>query len=64
MSNYTDQEKADCAAREYDMRRRVYYGLVQRNKMTQEEADLEIDKMREIAEDYARKASGQVELFT
>lgn len=50
---FSEQEKAECAKREVKMRERVYPRWVQQGKMTQQQADLEIAMMREIAEEYS-----------
>lgn len=49
---FTAEQKLKCAARECEMRQRVYPRLVEQGKMTQEKADLEIAMMAEIADDY------------
>jgi hypothetical protein len=47
---YQIKDLSRCARREVEMRRRVYARWVDKEKMTQEQADAEIDKMEAIAE--------------
>lgn len=53
---FTAEQKFRCAAREWEMRKRVYPRLVTQGKMTHENADLEIAMMAEIADDYRERA--------
>ena len=52
MTEFTNQEKAQCAEREYNMRKHVYPRWVQQGKMTQKKADYELAVMEAIAQDY------------
>ena len=52
---FTDQEKAECAAREVKMRRRAYPRWVASGQMPKAQADREIAMMEEIASDYRAK---------
>jgi hypothetical protein len=56
---YTDREKWQAAKRETNLRRRVYPGLVERGRMTKQEADIQIALMDAIADDYAYRMSGE-----
>lgn len=59
----TYAEKEACARRELAFRRRVYPRLINQGKLTQAEADRQIDIMASIAADYAKccdiEASGR-----
>ena len=46
-------DKAKCARREVEMRRKVYPRFVHNGRMSQEEASREIEIMASIAFDYA-----------
>jgi hypothetical protein len=48
----TAADKLKCAERELKQRYRVYARLVDKEKMTQQQADREIELMEEIAADY------------
>ena len=52
-TRFTDLEKFVCVERELKMRRQVYPRWVQIGKMTQSQADRELDLMAAIAADYA-----------
>jgi len=56
-TKFTAQEKSDCAAREVKMRMRVYPRWVQDDRMSQAQANREIECMRQIAADYADAAA-------
>jgi hypothetical protein len=56
MTDYTDEEKYLCAVRELKMRRKVYPRWVQIHRMTQEQADREIELMEAIMKDYYDRA--------
>jgi hypothetical protein len=49
MNNYATLDLRICAEREVAMRRRVYPSLVEKGRMSQQQADLEINKMAAIA---------------
>lgn len=55
MSHYTDEQKQKCADREYKKRQHVYPRLITAGKMRPEKAEAELEIMREIADDYARR---------
>lgn len=62
----TTQHKLDAVAREIGMRKSVYPKLVRNGKMTQFEADRQLDIMRAIHQDYlnlAKAERGQIPLF-
>jgi hypothetical protein len=48
----TAADKLQCAERELKYRHRVYGRLVDRGKMTREQADRELELMAAIADDY------------
>lgn len=50
--HFTDEDKAKAAERELKMRKRVYPRWVQDGRMSQAEADRQIQIMDEIAGDY------------
>jgi hypothetical protein len=47
----------ECARRELTLRRKVYLGLVRRGKMTQEQADREIELMKAILSNLEKQVS-------
>lgn len=49
---FTDQEKAEVAAREVKWRKRVYPNRIVTGRMTEREAKRQIAVMEEIAADY------------
>jgi hypothetical protein len=49
VTDYTTHELRVCAEREVAMRRRVYASWVEKGRMSQQQADLEIEKMAAIA---------------
>jgi hypothetical protein len=49
---FTAEEKGRCAAREWEMRIRVYPRFVDAGRMTKEKSKREIDLMAEIADEY------------
>jgi len=51
-TTYTAEEKFRCAAREWEMRRRVYPRWIEQGKMTAEKSAWEIGMMAAIADDY------------
>lgn len=53
----TAADKLQCAERELKYRRRVYGRLVERGKMSQREADRELELMEAIARDYRELVS-------
>ncbi len=53
---YTSDEKGKCAAREWEMRLKVYPRLVEQGRMTKEMAARETALMAEIADDYMELA--------
>ena len=53
----TFRDKEACARRELDMRRRVYPRRVADQKMTQDQADREIEIMEAIVDDYAKASA-------
>jgi hypothetical protein len=53
----TAVDKMQCAERELRYRRHVYGRLVERGKMTREQADRELELMAAIAEDYREVAA-------
>jgi hypothetical protein len=55
----TARDKAECAKREYKMRRRVYPRWVGEGKMSGQKADHEIAIMEAIAADYQRQAEAE-----
>lgn len=60
-------EKVNCLERELLMRRRVYPRLIQQSKLTQSEADFEINIMQAILNDYKQQAKtdlGELPLFS
>lgn len=56
---FTETDKQIAANRELHYRRRVYPGLVQRGKMTQQQADREIALMEAIRDDYTKIVHGE-----
>ncbi|TFL16400.1 hypothetical protein [Jannaschia formosa] len=52
-ARFTRRQKRDAILREIKMRKRVYPSQIRQERMTQEEADHEIDVMEAIAADYA-----------
>ncbi len=63
MIEYRLEDKLKCVERELRFRRVVYERNVQRERMTQQQADWEIGCMEAIAADYRIKAKcGDVEL--
>jgi hypothetical protein len=52
-------DKLQCAERELKYRRRVYGRLIERGKMSQREADRELELMEAIANDYRDLASDE-----
>jgi 3-dehydroquinate dehydratase len=56
---FTPTEKAREARREYGQRQHVYTQRVNEGKMKQGDAQLRLDLMKEIAEDYERLAREQ-----
>ena len=52
MAEITAADKLKCVERELKMRYRVYARWVDKGKMTQKQADREIELMEEIAADY------------
>lgn len=55
--NITAADKLQCVERELRYRHRVYGRLVERGKMTRQEADRELELMAAIAEDYREVAA-------
>lgn len=55
-----EQSKLKCIEREIVMRRRVYPRWVALGKMTQEQAEKEIQTMESIANDYRSKISASL----
>jgi hypothetical protein len=53
----TFRDKEQCARRELDMRRRVYPRWVANGKMTQDQADREIELMAAILADYEKASA-------
>jgi len=53
MRGYSVRDLLACAEREVKLRRRVYANRVETGRMSQHQADLEIDKMEAIAEHLA-----------
>ena len=56
LRGYTVRELQACAEREANMRRKVYSNRVLTGRMSQQQADAEIDKMAAIAEMLAEMA--------
>lgn len=56
----SEAEKLACVRREIAMRARVYPVLVDRLKMTHDEAEYELRVMRAIAADYEERADAEV----
>jgi hypothetical protein len=56
---FTAADKAKCATREVEQRRRVYPRLVESRRMKQAEADREITIMEAIAADYTAQADAE-----
>jgi hypothetical protein len=56
LRGYTIKDLQTCAEREANMRRRVYSNRVAKGTMTQQQANVEIDKMAAIAEHLAELA--------
>ena len=56
LRGYTAHELQRCAEREAKMRRKVYSNRVLTGRMSQQQADAEIDKMAAIAEMLAEMA--------
>lgn len=54
MTQFSNQQKAKCAAREAAMRRNVYPRFVKKGTMKQDAADYELAVMSEIASDYSQ----------
>jgi hypothetical protein len=54
---FTAEEKFKCAAREWEMRRRVYPRWIEQGRMAQEKSAREIALMAEIADDYRELAA-------
>lgn len=54
----TELDKFRCAERELEMRRRVYPRLVRQNKMTQSQANWEIECQEAIVDDYRKIVGG------
>lgn len=48
------RDQLDCVERELGFRRRVYPGLVERGRMTQEAADRELDRMYAVRDTIQR----------
>lgn len=57
----TLQEMLGCARREYAMRERAYPGWVERKRMTQEKADLELRYMAAIVRHFETLVSAGIE---
>ena len=55
----TAKEKLQCVERELSYRRRVYGRLVERGKMSEREAERELELMEAIANDYRDLASDE-----
>jgi hypothetical protein len=55
MTTFTDKEKLDELTREIEMRRRVYRWQVRNGKLSEEQAQRQIDLMIAIKMDYAAK---------
>jgi hypothetical protein len=55
----TNADKAACAAREVRMRRTVYPRFVHSRRLSQEDANREIEVMAAIAYDYAELAKAE-----
>jgi hypothetical protein len=62
MPKFTVEELLDTIRREIRMRRRVYPGLVHTKRMTQDEMDLEIAKMKAIEEIIKRQRQPDLEI--
>jgi hypothetical protein len=58
---YSNREKALCAEREVQQRRRVYPWLVESGKVSQQFCDRQIAMMTEIADEYREKAEKESE---
>ena len=56
MSQFSARAKAQCAEREVTYRRFSYSHKIETGKMTQEQADLQIALMTEIAQEYSEAA--------
>ena len=56
---YSMSELQQCAAREVNMRRKVYPNRVLTGRMTQKQADAEIDKMAAIADLLGELGNGE-----
>ena len=56
---YTWEQLRRCAERELTLRKQVYPNRVLANRMSRQQADLEIDKMRVIAEVLGEMAEGE-----
>lgn len=53
---FTDEEKRIAAEREVGWRKRVYPNRIETGRLSQQEADYQIQIMQEIADDYRTKA--------
>lgn len=56
---FSNMDKASCARREVEQRKRVYPRLIDTQRLSQREADRQIALMQEIAADYDRLAAGE-----
>lgn len=54
-SKFSDREKAECARREANQRKRVYSQLIDAGRMDPARASRELDLMREIEQDYRER---------
>lgn len=55
----TDAEKFECAKRELRLRKAAYPVWVERGIMLQATADMEIERMTAIVEDYQERTKGE-----
>lgn len=66
MPDITLADKLSCVRRELRLRRELYPGFVQRERMTQAQADFQLACMEAIVFDYEERTvvdSGQAQLF-
>lgn len=55
MADFTREEKRECVAREYRLRKRAYPRWVKLGRMSQEDADRELALMQAVLDDYSEK---------